>query len=145
MNALALIAILFATPLVQSSAAWGRPGRAGLNGLAMAAQPGGTATDAAALLVAKVDELQAKLGACHKEKGKGGSACGKLEEKLKAAELELDAAEDQLTLALEGVDAAYDEFDVSCSWDDSDTNVQVRHVRPDGDAARPARDAARGR
>jgi septal ring factor EnvC (AmiA/AmiB activator) len=145
MNALALVAILFATPLVQSDATEATGCKAALNELAIAARTAVLATDAADALGVKVDDLQSKLDACHKEKGKNGSGCAKLQEKLKAAELELDSAEDQLSVALEGVDAAYDEFDVSCSWDDPDTNVQVRDVRPAGDAARPAEGAARGR
>ncbi|MFA6958033.1 MAG: hypothetical protein WC538_19370 [Thermoanaerobaculia bacterium] len=145
MNALAMIAILLATPLVQANAGEGPGCKAALNELAIAAHTAILATDAADALVVKVDALQEKVGSCHKEKGKGGTACGKLEEKLKAAELELDDAEDQLTAALEGVDAAYDEFDVSCSWDDPDTNVQVRNSPVRAGGHRDDAPAARGR
>jgi len=143
MNALALIAILLATPLVQSGATEGAGCRAALNELAITAHTAMLATDAADAVGVKVDDLQSKLDGCRKEKGKSG--CAKLEEKLKAAELELDSAEDQLTVALEGVDAAYDEFDVSCSWDDPDTNVQVRNSPGRASGHRNDAPPARGR
>jgi hypothetical protein len=112
------------------------------------------ATDTADMLVVKLDELESKLDACRKGGGKNASGCRKLEESVKSVEAELDAAEDQLTFALESVDAAYDEFDVACSWDDPDTHVQVRHATPQRQARKPAartvsssaaRSASRGR
>jgi outer membrane murein-binding lipoprotein Lpp len=138
MNSLALIALLFATPLVQAAPEpTGLDCKSALTGLAAAAHVATVATDAADELVARVDELQLKVDACRKEKGKGSAGCAKLEERLKAAEEQLGAAEDELTVALEGVDAAYDEFDVACSWDDPDTSVQVRHLRPSRAAGSP--------
>ena len=129
MSSLALVAFLLATPLVQGDAE-AHDCKASLNVLAAAAHAALLATETADNLATKVDELQAKLDACTKEKGKGASACAKIAEKLESVEAEHDAAEDELTVALEDVDAAYDDFDVACSWDDADSSVQVRSTAP---------------
>lgn len=128
MNALAMIAILMATPLVQSTVPEGSGCKAALRGLAAAAHAAELATENADDLVARIDQLRAKVDACRKENGKNGSGCAKAEKKLEATEAEFDGAEELLTAALEGVDTAYDDFDVACSWDDPETNVQVRNA-----------------
>lgn len=136
MNAIAMIAILLATPLVQSDPG-GQDCKAALNGLAVSAHAAVLATETADNLVVKVGDLETKLDTCRKGRGRDASGCAKIEASLKAAEADLDAAEEQLTYALEAVDAAYDEFDVACSWDDPDTQVQVRHLKPQRETRKP--------
>ncbi|MBI2214924.1 MAG: hypothetical protein HYU52_14855 [Acidobacteria bacterium] len=135
MNVIAIVAVLLVTPLVQSDGEV-QGCKTALNELAVSAHAAVLATETADGLVAKVGELGTKLESCRKGRGRSAAGCAKLETSLRAAEAELIAAEDQLTFALESVDAAYDEFDAACSWDEPDTEVQVRHLRPRHEARR---------
>lgn len=130
MTSFAMIAILLSASLAQADAG-GSHCKSALTRLAAAAHTAAVATDSADREVAKVDQLDAKLEGCRKSRGTKASGCAKLEQQLKEAEITLDLAEEELTLALEAVDDSYDEFDVACSWDDPDANVQVRLATPD--------------
>ena len=124
MNCFAMIALLLAAPLVQAETPE-RSCKAALAELAVSAQAAEIAVEAADRTFAEVDALGAKLENCRKERsGKGG--CTKIAESLEEAEQALDLAEEALTLSLEEVDAAYDDFDVACSWEEGEANVLVR-------------------
>ena len=125
MNCIAMIAILFAAPLVEAESE-ARSCKAALTELAIAAQAAEIAAEAADRAVTELDALAAKLDSCRKQRNGNGPACTKIADQSKEAALALDLAEEELTLALEEVDAAYDDFDVACSWDDDAGIVLVR-------------------
>lgn len=140
MNCFAMIAILIATPLVPAQAAE-LTCRASLAELAVAAQAAEIAAEAADRSLAEVDGLAAKLDSCRKERS-GKNGCAKLADQLKEAEAALDLVEEELSIALEQVDAAYDDFDIACSWEEGEANVLVRASRARARALRsPARHA----
>lgn len=136
MNCFAMIAILLASPLVQAE-----PGemscKAALAELATAAQAAEIAAEAADRTLAEVDALGSQLESCRKERNARGG-CTKIAEKLKEAEQALDLVEEELTLSLEEVDAAYDDFDIACSWEEGEANVLVRSSRARERASRSA-------
>ena len=137
MNCFALIAILITTPLIQAEPE-APTCKAALTGLAIAAQTAEVAAEAADRAITEVDGFDAKLESCQKEHAGKPSACAKFTDKLKQAEKALDAAEEELTLALEDVDDAYDQFDDSCSWEEGETSVRVRSLITRGHASRGA-------
>lgn len=125
MNCIAMIAILVAAPLVQAAPET-RSCKAALTELAIAAQAAEIAAEAADRAATELDALAAKLEACRKQRNGNAPACTRIADQSKEAALALDLAEEELTLALEEVDAAYDGFDVACSWDDDAGIVLVR-------------------
>lgn len=136
MNRFAMLALLLAAPLVRAETPE-RTCKAALAELAVAAQAAEIAVEAADRTLAEVDALGAKLESCKKERS-AKSGCTKIAESLEEAEKALDLAEQELTLSLEEVDAAYDDFDVACSWEEGEANVLVRSSKARARASEPA-------
>lgn len=136
MNRFAMIALLLAAPLVQAETPE-RSCKAALAELALSAQAAEIAVEAADRTLAEVDALGAKLEICKKERG-GKGDCAALAKSLEEAEQALDLAEEELTISLEQVDAAYDDFDVACSWEEGEANVLVRSSKARARASQPS-------
>lgn len=132
-----MIVLLLAAPLVQAEPTE-MSCKTALAELATAAQAAEIAAEAADRTLTEVDALASKLESCRKERSARGG-CTKVAEELKEAEQALQLVEEELTLSLEEVDAAYDDFDVACSWEEGETNVLVRSSRARERASRSPR------